>query len=71
VFSVSTGRVAASQIEKKLHANLIILIVIIYSMVTVGAASSRDQAMMAKERFLRGWKPLPKEINIYETGCFV
>ena len=39
----------------------------IYEILIVGAASSRDDAMIAnsyKATFFRGWKPLPREIDV-------
>jgi hypothetical protein len=37
----------------------------IYEILFLGAASSRDDAMIAIKRlFFRGWKPLPREIDV-------
>ena len=38
----------------------------IYEILIVGAASSRDYAMIDsyKATFFRGWKPLPREIDV-------
>jgi hypothetical protein len=42
---------------------------VIYEILIVGAASSRDYAMMAIKRiFFRGWKPLPREIDGWLQG---
>jgi hypothetical protein len=41
------------------------MIVAIYEILIVGAASSRDYAMKAIKRlFFRGWKPLPRGIDV-------
>jgi hypothetical protein len=38
-------------------------------LLSVGAASSHDQAMIAIRRFFRGWKPLPRNFS-FTAGTF-
>ena len=37
---------------------------VIYEILVVGAASSRDSAISYNATFFRGWKPLPREIDV-------
>jgi hypothetical protein len=51
--------------SKKIQWNLISLIMAIYEILIVGAASSRDYAMIGdKATFFRGWKPFPRGIDV-------
>jgi hypothetical protein len=46
-------------------------LIMVYAILIVGAASSRDHAMIGyKAPFFRGWKPLPRQTDVkFEDGC--
>jgi hypothetical protein len=57
--SAASGRERPVKSKKKLHWNLINLIMAIYEILIVGAASSRDYAMTAIKRFFSRLEAAP------------